>query len=98
LTLTLFYTTVDDAWRPYGSGGTGSVPRREDTMVFEEPTRSSRLREPEPQRAAPDDQVIQRADGARLAAGRVLPRGEFTVVAPRRQGLDYDVEPPVTGC
>jgi len=30
---------------------------------------------------------------ARPAAGRVRPEGEFTVVAPRARGSDYDVEP-----
>ena len=94
----LFYITVDDAWRPYRVWrhliGT---PAAQDTLVFEEPderfwvdvglTRSERYL------------VISVAskltsEAWLLDAGN--PEGELSVVAPRRHGVEYEVEHQVT--
>jgi len=90
----LFYVTVDDAWRPYRVWrhmiGT---PAAEDVIVFEEPderfwvgvdlTRSERY-------------LVISAASKLTSEARLLdaddPAGEFTVVAPRRHGVEYQVE------
>ncbi|MBV9203972.1 MAG: S9 family peptidase [Actinobacteria bacterium] len=90
----LFYTTVDEAWRPYRVWrhrlGTRAA---DDAVVFEEPderfhvyvglTRSERY-------------VTIRSASVLTTEVRLLdaatPDGEFTVVAPRRPGVDYEVE------
>jgi oligopeptidase B len=90
----LFYVTVDDAWRPYRvwRHDIGS-PAQRDTIVFEENderywvgvelTRSEKY-------------VAIHTASKLTSEVRLLdaasPRGEFTVVAPRRQGIEYDVE------
>jgi oligopeptidase B len=94
----LFYVTVDEAWRPYRVWrhliGT---PANEDVVVFEEPderfwvgvglTRSERF-------------LVISASSKLTSEVWLLdaahPRGEFTVVAPRRQGVEYEVEHQVT--
>ena len=91
---TVFYTTVDEAWRPYRVWrhriGTQAA---EDTIVFEEPderfhvwvslTRS-------------ESYLMIRSSSVLTSEVWMLdaadPTAEFTVVAPRRQGVDYDVE------
>jgi oligopeptidase B len=94
----LFYVTVDEAWRPYRVWrhliGT---PASSDVVVFEEKderfwvgvglTRSERY--------------LIIASSSKLTSEAWLldaasPRGEFTVVAPRRQGIEYSVEHQVT--
>ncbi len=90
----LFYTTVDDAWRPYRVWRHHiGTPAAQDTIVFEEPderfhvyiylTRSERY-------------LLIKAASVLTTEVRMLdaatPDGDFAVVAPRRQGLDYDVE------
>jgi len=90
----LFYVTVDDAWRPYRVWrhmiGT---PAAEDVIVYEEPderfwvgvdlTRSERY-------------LVISAASKLTSEARLLdaddPAGEFTVVAPRRHGVEYQVE------
>jgi oligopeptidase B len=90
----LFYVTVDDAWRPYRvwrhQVGTAAA---QDTIVFEDPderfhvyvglTRSQRY-------------LVIRSVSVLTTEVWLLdaatPNGEFTVVAPRRQGVDYEVE------
>src|SRR5438874_1831025 len=90
----VFYTTVDDAWRPYRVWrhriGTQAA---EDVMVFEEPderfhvwvslTRS-------------ESYVMIRSSSVLTSEVWLLdaadPSAAFSVVAPRRQGVDYDVE------
>jgi oligopeptidase B len=90
---TLFYVTVDSAWRPYRvwrhQVGTKAD---QDTIVFEEHderfhvyvglTRSERY-------------LLIRSASVLTSEVWMLdaaaPDGEFTVVAPRRQGVDYDV-------
>jgi oligopeptidase B len=90
----LFYLTVDDAWRPYRVWrhliGT---PAAQDVIVFTEPderfnvrvglTRSERFL------------VISAASTLTCEAwllDAARPTGEFTVVVPRRPGIEYDVE------
>ncbi len=91
---TLFYVTVDDAWRPYRVWrhliGT---PAHDDVLVFEEPderfwvsvglTRS--------------EQFLVISSSSKLTSEAWLleaghPSGEFTVVRPRRHGVEYSVE------
>ena len=90
---TLFYLTVDDAWRPHrvwrhSVGGTG-----DDTIVYEEPderfwvgielTRSEKF-------------IVIDAQSKITSEVRVIPAdaplSEPVVVAPRRQGVEYSVE------
>jgi oligopeptidase B len=90
----LFYVTVDHAWRPYRvwRHRVGTQVER-DTMVFEEPderfhvhvslTRSERFL------------LIKSASVLTTEVWMLdatTPDGEFTVVGPRRHGVDYDVE------
>ena len=94
----LFYLTVDDAWRPYRVWrhliGT---PAAQDVIVFEEPderfwvgvglTRSERY-------------LVISAASKLTSESRLLdagdPAGEFSVVMPRRQGVEYEVDHQVT--
>ncbi len=89
-----FYITVDDAWRPYRvwRHAIGTVVS-EDVLVFEETdakfnvgvglTRSKRY-------------LMIGSASSLTSEVRMLdaanPTGEFTVVAPRRPGVDYQVE------
>jgi oligopeptidase B len=90
----VFYTTLDDAWRPYRIWrhilGT---PATEDVIVYQEDderfgvgvelTRSERY-------------LIIHSSSKLTSEARLLdaanPTGEFTVVAPRRPGVEYEVE------
>jgi oligopeptidase B len=90
----LFYTTVDEAWRPYRVWRhTIGTPASDDALVFEETdakfnvgvelTRSKRY--------------LMISSSSSLTSEVWLldaanPTGEFTLVAPRRPGLDYQVE------
>ncbi len=90
----LFYTTVDEAWRPdrVWRHALGSDPS-DDVVVFHEPderfwasvgrTRSDRF-------------LVIGVGSKTTTEYRVLdasaPTGEFRVVAPRRQGVEYGVE------
>ena len=92
--LGLFYVTVDDAWRPYRVWRHRiGTPVEQDTIVFEEPderfhvyvslTRSERYL------------LIKSASVLTTEVWMLdaaTPDGEFAVVAPRRHGVDYDVE------
>ena len=91
----LFYTRMDESWRPYQVWrhrvGTPAV---EDALVFEEPDErfwmgigSSR-----------DDAWVIIAVGSKLTSEVLLldaaaPLGDPRMVAPRRAGVEYDVEP-----
>ncbi len=90
----LFYVTVDEAWRPYRVWRhLVGTPATEDVVVFEEPderfwvgvalTRSERF-------------LVISASSKLTSEVWLLdaahPGGEFTVVAPRRQGVEYEVE------
>jgi oligopeptidase B len=90
----LFYVTVDAAWRPYRVWRHRvGTPAEQDTMVFEEPderfhvyvglTRSERFL------------LIKSASVLTTEVwmcDAATPEASFSVVTPRRQGLDYDVE------
>jgi oligopeptidase B len=90
----LFYVTVDAAWRPYRVWRHRvGTPAEQDTMVFEEPderfhvyvglTRSERFL------------LIKSASVLTTEVwmcDAATPQAPFSVVTPRRQGLDYDVE------
>ncbi|MFC7492008.1 MULTISPECIES: S9 family peptidase [unclassified Knoellia] len=92
---TLFYTRVDDAWRPHQLWRhvVGSDPSG-DVLVHDEPDErfwmgigSSR-----------DDRWLILALGSKTTSEvRLLdattPEADFRVVAPRREGVEYDVEP-----
>ena len=90
----LFYVTVDDAWRPYRVWRHRvGTPVEQDTVVFEEPderfhvyvslTRSERY-------LLIESASVLTTEVWMLDAA--TPDGEFTVVAPRRHGVDYNVE------
>jgi oligopeptidase B len=94
----LFYVTVDEAWRPYRVWRhLVGTPAAEDVVVFEEAderfwvgvglTRSERF-------------LVISASSKLTSEVWLLdaaqPGGEFTVVAPRRQGVEYEVEHQVT--
>ena len=94
----LFYVTVDEAWRPYRVWRhVIGTPAGDDVVVFEEPderfwigvglTRSERF-------------LVISASSQLTSEAWLLdasyPGGEFTVVAPRRQGIEYGVEHQVT--
>ncbi len=90
----LFYVTVDDAWRPYRVWrhmiGT---PAAADVIVFEEADEKFRVgvgltRSEQYLCIAVASSVTSEA--WLLEAAR--PEGEFTVVLPRRQGVEYQVE------
>ncbi|GAA1142396.1 S9 family peptidase [Ornithinicoccus hortensis] len=91
----LFYTRVDDAWRPYQvwRHELGTDPAQ-DVLVFQEDDErfwmgldSSR-----------DERFILIGVGSKNTTEyRILPAddptGEFRVIAPREEGVEYDVEP-----
>jgi len=90
----LFYVTVDAAWRPYRVWRHRvGTPAEQDTMVFEEPderfhvyvglTRGERF------------VLIKSASVLTTEVwmcDAATPEASFSVVTPRRQGVDYDVE------
>jgi oligopeptidase B len=91
---TLFYVTVDDAWRPYRvwrhKVGT---PAAADVVVFEEPDERFHVRVG--QTRSERYLVIRTASvltSEVWLCEAAAPDGAFTVVAPRRHGVDYDVE------
>jgi oligopeptidase B len=90
----LFYVTVDAAWRPYRVWRHRvGTPASSDVLVFEEPDerfwvgiglfRSER-------------RIFIRSASVLTSEWRLLdastPEADFTMVAPRRQGVEYDVE------
>ncbi len=95
----LFYSTVDEAWRPdkIWRHELGTDPS-EDVVVFHEPderfwTSVGRTR---------SDRFLVVGVGSKTTTEyRVLdasdPTGEFRVVAPRRQGVEYNLEHAVIG-
>lgn len=91
----LFYTRVDESWRPHQvwrhEVGT---PADSDVLVFEEPDERFWLGVG----ASRDDAWVIIQVGSKLTSEVLLldaaaPLGEPTVVAPRREGVEYDVEP-----
>ena len=90
----LFYVTVDDAWRPYRvSRHVVGTPAADDVVVFEEPderfwvgvelTRSERYLQVS---------VASKLTSEAWLLDAARPGGEFSVVLPRRQGVEYSVE------
>jgi len=90
---TLFYVTVDAAWRPYRVWRHQiGTPTSQDTIVFEEADERFHVYV-----------SLTRSEGYLLIRSAseltsevwlldaAAPDGEFTVVAPRRQDVDYDV-------
>jgi oligopeptidase B len=92
---TLFYTTVDDAWRPYRVWRhlVGTLAD-DDTMVFEETDEKFHVHVG----LSRNERFLRILSSSVLTSevwllDAATPQGEFTVVAPRRHGVDYDVEP-----
>jgi len=90
----LFYTRVDDAWRPHQvwRHTLGTAPE-DDVLVFEEPDERFNV-SVGGDRA---DAYLYIAAGSKLTSEwRVLPleepEGEFEVLWPREQGVEYDVD------
>jgi oligopeptidase B len=90
----LFYVTVDDAWRPYRVWrhllGT---PTADDVVVFEESDEKFWLGVG----TSRDEKWLVIGTSSKLTSevwllDAATPTGEFSVVAPRRQGVEYDVE------
>ncbi len=94
----LFYVTVDEAWRPYQVWRhLMGTPADQDVLIYEEAderfftavllTRSERY-------------LLIRAASKVTTEFRLLdagdPTGDFTVVVPRRQGVEYSIDHQVT--
>ena len=91
----LFYTRVDDAWRPYQvwRHRIGS-PAEEDVLVLEESDERFWMGVG----ASRDDRHVIVALGSKTTSEVHLldaadPTGDLRCVAPRRDGVEYDVEP-----
>ncbi len=94
----LFYTTVDDAWRPHRVwrhllGGVG-----DDDLVHEETDERYFVGVGRTQ----SEKYLVIGVGSKITSeARVVeaddPRGEFRVVLPRREGVEYSVEHAVLG-
>jgi len=91
----LFYTRVDETWRPHqvwrhqvgGPSEADVLVHQEDDERFWSGLGSSR-----------DDRWIMIGLGSKTTSEVMIldagdPTGEFRVVAPRREGVEYDVEP-----
>jgi oligopeptidase B len=90
----LFYVTADDAWRPYRiwrhSIGT---PATDDVIVFEEADEKFRVGVG----LSRSERYIFIHVGSTLTTewhvlDAASPAGDLTVIAPRRQGVEYDIE------
>jgi oligopeptidase B len=90
----LFYTTVDDAWRPYRvwrhAVGTAAA---DDVLVYEEADEKFRVGIG----LTRSERYLVLAVGSSVTSEAWLldaarPEGEFRVVAPRRQDVEYHVE------
>jgi oligopeptidase B len=91
---TIFYVKVDDAWRPYQvwRHTLGSTADR-DVLVMEEPDERFWVSVD----LTRNEQAIQISLGSKLTSEVWLldandPAGQPVVVAPRREGVEYDVE------
>jgi oligopeptidase B len=91
---TLFYLTVDDAWRPHRVWrhrlGTAST---DDVLVYEEADQRFWVRI---EQSRSERFIILNIDSMMTSETRVLesarPTDEFRVVVPRRDGVEYGVE------
>src|SRR5499427_5701656 len=90
----LFYVTVDDAWRPYRVWRhMVGTPASADVVVFEEADERFWVGIG----ASRDERYICLHSASKLTSewrllDATVPEGSFDGVAPRRQGLEYDVE------
>jgi oligopeptidase B len=90
----LFYVTTDDAWRPYRVWRHAiGTPASDDVIVFEESDEKFRVGVG----LSRSERYIFVHIGSTLTTEwHVLdaanPTGDLTVIAPRRQGVEYDVE------
>jgi oligopeptidase B len=90
----LFYATVDEAWRPYRVWRHRvGTPTSSDVMVFEESDERFWVSVG----LSRNERYVCIATGSKMTSEWWLldssgPEGSFTVVAPRRQGVEYDVE------
>jgi oligopeptidase B len=91
---TLFYVTVDDAWRPYRIWRHAvGTPASSDVVVFEEADEKFWLGVG----LTRDERYIEIHTSSKLTSEAWLldaadPTGAFAVVAPRRFGVEYGVE------
>jgi oligopeptidase B len=90
----LFYTTVDEAWRPYRVWRhVVGTPTADDVVVFEESDEKFWVGVG----TSRDEKWLVIGTASKLTSEvRLLdaanPGGEFSVVAPRRFGVEYEVE------
>jgi oligopeptidase B len=90
----LFYVTVDDAWRPNRVWRhVLGTPTADDVVVFEESDEKFWLGVG----TSRDDKWLVIGTSSKLTSevwllDAATPAGEFSVVAPRRHGVEYDVE------
>ncbi len=89
---TIFYTKVDDAWRPY-QVWRHTLGSSDDVLVMEEPDERFWVGVD----LTRNEQAIQISLGSKLTSEAWLldandPTGEPVVVVPRREGVEYDVE------
>jgi oligopeptidase B len=90
----LFYITVDDAWRPYRVWRhMVGTPASDDVIVYEEADEKFGVGVG----LSRSERYLMIGSSSKLTSEiRLLnaasPTGEFTVVAPRRAGVEYDVE------
>ncbi|MEV5968204.1 S9 family peptidase [Kribbella sp. NPDC051952] len=90
---TIFYTKVDDAWRPYQVWRHTLGTTDDDVLVMEEPDERFWVGVD----LTRNEQAIQIALGSKLTSEVWLldandPTGEPVVVRPRQEGVEYDVE------
>ena len=99
----LFYTTVDDAWRPYrvwrhALGATAETHPDGDVLVHEEPDERYFVGVG---RTHSERYLVIGLSSKITSEYRVLaaddPEGEFQVVLPRRDGVEYSLEHAVIG-
>src|ERR1700722_7428416 len=90
----LFYVTVDEAWRPFRVWRhVVGTPTTDDVVVFEESDEKFWLGVG----TSRDERFIEIQTASKLTSEVWLldassPDGDFAVVAPRRQGVEYGVE------
>jgi oligopeptidase B len=94
----LFYTTVDEAWRPFRVWRHVLGSTAEDVLVLEEPDERYFVGIG---RTQSDRYLVIGLSSKITSEARVLaaddPEGEFEVVLPRRDGVEYSIEHAVIG-